>query len=314
MAASISNASHAINMLGLIVNLFTLVVLSRFRTTKDYQSSFDTAQSALDLSINLLHYLSSFPLPTVPQMTQWNHFYCRLFLSRALLWASTALRAHLNLFVATHFFIKIALPFTRFSLRQRVPFWISMVISVYSFVLGSIPHLHSTTYMPKSFTCTSNKTAQFSAHNSFGLTLRYLSLLVVVHNYLIPILTASYIYHQLFYVLRRSTSKAFAVMKHELLIRFLLDVVCYTICYSPAYWALFFGYYWDPSKLETGSEKYNNISFLTFFYPLLYPLISLFTRRSYRRPCEELLRQLCQPSKNSGDSSRISNTSRSSTR
>ncbi|TPP57631.1 hypothetical protein FGIG_07432 [Fasciola gigantica] len=309
MAISLRGVSHTAYIIGLFVNTFILIVMSRFRSKQDYQSYFDTTQNALDLTLGIVHLMSSFPLVTLPQMSEWNRFYCHLFLSRALIWAIISARGYVNLFVATHFFIKIALPFTRFDLHQRGPFWISVFLIVCASVLGAVPHLFSTSYLPDSFTCTSNRTDLVSAHNQLGMTFRIGSLLVIVHNYLVPISMASYFYYHIFLLLRRSSSKAVTVVKQELLIRFFLDVFAYGMCYTVPYWTVFLGCYWDPSVVIKRSAQYENVILMSSLYPSLYSVISLCTRRSYRRPCEELVRQLCRPSERVHDSSQISSIS-----
>nr|ANO39088.1 GCR130 [Schmidtea mediterranea] len=285
----------ALMAIGMVGNILCCMLMFRNRLMPDKNVNLNAVlnllQSLLDFFSNLFYIISLISYPKI-KSEALGAFVCRVIRSQALFWMISTLRAGVNVVIAILNFIKLLYPFLSTSGNLIGFIGIGLALLFVVSLIQVVPHVSTVSFSPNSTKHNCNFSAILNFQEVTGLVgmVRFFALFNFIYLYIFPLTATMFLYKQVFNCLKESDDEPRKIAYREIMKSFLMDTVLYLLCFS-MHSILFFLYQFS-SKIGylVTSTLYRIGMLLVALYAVLYPYISMATRRAYRKPISDVMK------------------------
>nr|ANO39085.1 GCR127 [Schmidtea mediterranea] len=287
----------SIMVIGMSGNIACCILMSRSRLMPDrnvnMNAVFSLVQSALDFFLCLFYILSLMDYPKIHN-DFLGIFVCRIIKSKALFWMICSLRAAINIVIGIFNFIKLLYPFLK-SVSNLIMFLtagLGMLVTVS--LLQIIPNIGMVSFIrnDKMRNCNFSAIHRFVEFTKLFGILRLYAVFNFIYLYLFPITVTLFVYKQIYDCLKDSEDTSRKIVMKEIMKSFLLDTVFYFFCFSFHSIIMFLSEFNDNFEYSITDKSYRIGMAMIVMYAVVYPYISMITRRPYKKPMSDIAKLL----------------------
>lgn len=287
----------AVMAIGMVGNILCCILMFRNRLMPDRNVNLNAIlnflQSMLDFCSNFFYIVSLISYPRIGNRLG-GAIVCRIIRSQAVFWMISTLRAGVNVVIAILNFIKLLYPFLSTSGNLIGFIGIGLALLFVVSLIQIVPHVSTVSFNANTTRSNCNFSAILNFQHVTGLVgmVRFFALFNFIYLYIFPLTATMFLYKQVFNCLKESDDEPRKIAYREIMKSFLMDTVLYLACFSMHSIAFFLSQFTDKVQYRINSQQYRVGMLLVALYAVVYPFISITTRRAYRKPISDIMKIL----------------------
>ncbi|CAL8083789.1 unnamed protein product [Calicophoron daubneyi] len=278
-------------IVGIGSNLLILVALITSKKNGKVISRIDVVFTVIDLAACVFFAVRVSPEDLNTSSDLLNRFICTVLVTRMTTWIFLSVRGMVNFLVALYHFIRLGFPFVemqsiRWTFVTLAPTLIFGVV-----IMTVLATVYDSAYNKEENKCQNVIKQNFTLVKTSGLLLRFLALAYTMCAFIIPMAFSIFFYHSILKEMRKKAKLRNTVVFKDIHFRYIYDVWLYTACCGYAFFRVFMSKYLGAVSFDFSTHEYRIALFLMSAYCVIYPILSLASRSTYRTAVATLVKR-----------------------